>query len=184
VGETAGFQPHKLIVPALASAEFSVRELHDLVRSCFGDLDSWTEPMSFTFTHYYDAELGSSICRVLFSVQELTDPAALVRLKCDANRVERDTARADGRRVINLDPGLLSLSRIILASTKASGHRIPIGDGIHAEVTLLFRHGQYRPLEWTYPDFRSPAYQEWLLKVRDIYHGQLRRIDSERAWRL
>ena len=184
VGNLAPFQPHKLIIPALASVDVCPEDLHSTVTALFGPLDARSDPIPFTFTRYYDQELGPPIRRVFFSARELVDPALLPQLKEEANARERETARPDGRRTINLDPGLLSLSRVILATTKASGHRIPLRDGIHAEVTLLFRHGAYEPLEWTYPDFRGVAYREWLLSVREIYHGQLRAIDPDRNWRL
>ncbi len=184
MGVATAFQPHKQIVPALATSEFSPTELQALVAGLFGEVDFVSESIPFSFTHYYDEELGPSIYRMLFSIGELVDPALLAEHKQRANAIEAETARPDGRRVINLDPGLLSLSRVILATTKASGHRIPLRDAIHAEITLIFRHGRYQPLDWTYPDFRSEAYQEWLLQVRETYHQQLRRLDPARSWRL
>ena len=184
MGEVTAFQPHKLIIPALAASDYAEDALRSLVAKRFGEIEHRSEPIPFDFTRYYEAELGPGLYRVLFSIRELVDPSDLAQLKERANEIERETARAEGRRSINLDPGLLSLSRVILATTKASGHRIPLKSGIHAEITLIFRHGRYEPLDWTYPDFRSDRYQRWLLEVRDTYHRQLREIDSARAWRL
>lgn len=178
------YQPHKLIVPALFTGHTALEDLEYTVGATFGPIDSSSGTIPFNFTNYYDAELGTPIQRVLFSIRGLVDPGDLARLKHAAMEAETRSARSDGRRTINLDPGLLSLSRVILATTKASAHRIPIGTSIHAEITLLFRRGAFTPLEWTYPDFRSARYQEWLLSVRQRYHDELRMIDGERAWRL
>ena len=33
-------------------------------------------------------------------------------------------------------------------------------------MTLRFERGEYRPLPWTYPDYRKPEVGEFLLEVR------------------
>ena len=79
-------------------------------------------------------------------------------------------------RKINLDPGLLDLNRLVLATTKHAGHRIPLAEGIYAEITLHYRRGRFEPLPWTYPDYRSEEYQRILLELREIFHGQLKHL--------
>jgi hypothetical protein len=70
-------------------------------------------------------------------------------------------------RPVNLDPGLLRLDSVVLASTKPAGQRIYLGSGVHAEVTLIYDKGGYRPLPWTYPDFRSREYLDYFERLRD-----------------
>ena len=53
----------------------------------------------------------------------------------------------------------------MLASTKDHAHRIYLGDGIYAEVTLAYRQRQWQPLEWTYPDYRRDDYQEFFTRL-------------------
>ncbi|MFW5814413.1 MAG: DUF4416 family protein [Spirochaetota bacterium] len=193
MGRPAAFQPHKLFVAALLAPEPGVVAVRNLVESRFGPIDDELAPHPFTFSDYYHAEMGPSLERALFSIGPLVDPAGLAGFKEEANALESETAAgpaspsrppsADARRV-NLDPGLLSLSRVVLASTKASAHRVPLRDGLYAEITLLYRRGRYRPLEWTYPDYQSDRFVEWLARVRARYHEQLRSIDPDRAWRL
>ena len=184
MGSGRPYQPHKLIIPALLTSQTEIEEMDRLVADSFGSIDSRSEQIDFTFTHYYDAELGTPIVRVLYSISELVDPTELARFKHLSNDIEAETARSDGRRIINLDPGLLSLSRVILATTKPSAHRIPIGLSMHAEITLLYRRGRFQTLEWTYPDFSSHAYDDWFLSVRSRYHEQLKTLDPEINWRL
>jgi Domain of unknown function (DUF4416) len=184
VGFHSPYQPHKLVVPVLIGKGMTTEVVDELVAEAFGPADSRSQEIPFEFTHYYDKEMRTPITRVLYSIAELIEPTELARLKHLSNSVEARTAAPDGRRVINLDPGLLSLSRLILATTKPSAHRIPIGQGIHAEITLLFQRGGFQPLDWTYPDFRSQIYHDWLLTVRRRYHSQLKEIDAKTNWRL
>lgn len=184
MGEIFRYQPHKLIVAALISSERDAGSVREIVHEAFGDTDDELPARPFTFSRYYDKEMGDGILRALYSIDGLVDPETLAGLKERSNRLERAWARPDGSRTLNLDPGLLSLSRVILATTKASAHRVPLRDGLHAEITLLYRHGAYRALEWTYPDFQSEAFVSWLARVRRRYHEQLRGIDPSRPWRL
>jgi hypothetical protein len=79
---------------------------------------------------------------------------------------------AAGLRPVNLDPGLLSLARFVLASTKPSAHRVPLASGIYAEIELLFERGSFRPVEWTYPDYRTREYLDILGHIRGLLKAQ------------
>jgi hypothetical protein len=184
LGSRREYQPHKLILAVLVTPKTELARLDQLIADRFGDIEQRSDPFEFTFTSYYEDEMGPRLSRLLYSFRQLTDPTALAELKSMSNAVESETAGQDGGRSLNLDPGLLSLSRVILATTKASAHRVPIGLSMYAEITLLYRRGKYESLEWTYPDFRSDLYHEWLLAVRTRYHEQLRDLDPARNWRL
>jgi hypothetical protein len=97
----------------------------------------------------------------------------------DEKTDERTDESADQRRdrLVNLDPGVLSLSRLILASTKDFSHRIPLRDGIYAEVTLRYSGGDFRNLPWTFPDYRTEDYHAILRQIRSTYREQLRSQD-------
>ena len=88
---------------------------------------------------------------------------------------------SDGKRRINLDPGYISQSKLVLATTKNHGHRIYLGKGIYAEVTLRYRNKAFRPWEWTYPDYRTEEYVEILEEIRSIYVDQIRARGAFRA---
>jgi hypothetical protein len=92
-------------------------------------------------------------------------PAELSARKQATITFERDRAQQD-RRTVNVDPGLLSTNSLVLATTKASGHRICIAPGLWAEVTLMFEKGAYRPQPWTYRDYQRQDVGAFLLDVR------------------
>jgi hypothetical protein len=75
---------------------------------------------------------------------------------------------------LNLDPGVLSLGKFVLATTKDQAHRVYLGDGIFAEVTLRFEAGAFRPWPWTYADYREPAVCDFLKEARVYYRERLR----------
>jgi hypothetical protein len=72
------------------------------------------------------------------------------------------------KRTVNLDPGYLTLAKVVLASTKNYSHRIFIGKGIYAEVTLIYKKGQYRPHLFTYMDYASDTVRGIFEQARDF----------------
>ena len=86
------------------------------------------------------ADDGDGHRKVFFAFAPPFDPGRLADLKLQTNAWEEEYARAAGHaepRPLNLDPGYLSLGKLVLASTKDFAHRIYLRDGIYAEVTLL-----------------------------------------------
>jgi hypothetical protein len=97
----------------------------------------------------------------------------LAAIKRQTNDLEAGSSVED-RRQVNIDPGYVSLSKLVLATTKNHAHRIYLSDGIYAEVTLHYRDGAFRGYPWTYPDYASSEYCALFQKVRDLYRRQLR----------
>jgi len=99
--------------------------------------------------------MGKELIRQWVSFSQLIKEDEIKDIKLKTIQLEKLLANKDGRRNVNIDPGYVSLSKLVLASTKNYAHRIYLGDGIFAEITLIYRKGMFRPLEWTYPDYRQ-----------------------------
>ena len=143
----------------------SIRE--KLVDS-FGPISYISPSMPFTFTDYYNPEMGEGIERFFISFSRLISPDALADAKTITNAIELDEA-VDGKRKINLDPGLISEASVILATTKNRAHRIAIGHNLYAEVTLIYQKHGFVSFPWTYADYRSDDVQTILIKMRKDY---------------
>ena len=77
-------------------------------------------------------------------------------------------------RPVNIDPGLLTLGKFMLATTKDQAHRLYLRDGIFAEVTLRYEDGEWVPWPWTYADYREDAVRSFLNRCREYYKERLR----------
>lgn len=172
MGSVRAFAPEKLVVAVLLSEPQLKESLLAELERRFGDPDWVSSELPFDYTHYYDEEMGTPISRFFVSFRRLVEPQRLAEIKTATNLLE-DSFRREGRRPVNLDPGLLSLGRFVLASTKPCAHRIPLSGGIHAEITLLYEKGSFRAVEWTYPDYASGEYRAILNRIRALYKEQL-----------
>ena len=176
-------KPVKSIVGILAADERCLAAASDALSSSLGPFDLVSEAWAFTDTDYYVAEIGMHPLRQFVSIGELVDPGTLAQTKHRTNTIERELAGrlATGLpRPVNLDPGLIEPSKLVLASTKNFAHRIYIGRQMYAEVTLVFDKGRWRPLPYTFPDYHRPEYADFLSTVRDRLVQQ-RRSQTGRA---
>ena len=119
--------------------------------------------------------MGTPIYRYFLSFADLMEPSAIADAKVKTNEIESALAGEYPNllRPINLDPGYLEQSKIVLASTKNYYHRILISGGIYAEVTLHFEDGEWRSFPWTFPDYKTGRYHPFFSSLRELYRDQL-----------
>ncbi len=162
-------KPVKLIIGILAASHEALSAAREALDARFGSIDLNSDIWLFDQTDYYKDQTGDNILRQFVSIEELIHPALLAKIKLTTNKIERKLAlrlALNVPRPINLDPGIIEPSKLILASTKNFAHRIYIGKKIYAEVTLVFNKGQWIPTDYTFPDYRERQYFDFFDKVR------------------
>ncbi|MFA5004717.1 MAG: DUF4416 family protein [Candidatus Omnitrophota bacterium] len=133
----------------------------------FGAFDFESAELDFNFTDYYTPEFGAGLKRKFVSFKKPIRPEELFKIKLYTNRLEQKSS-SSGKRLINIDPGYLTLAKLVLASTKDYAHRIYLKKGIYAEVTLSYKGHSFQPLEWSYPDFRTQGYLDIFNQIRGL----------------
>jgi hypothetical protein len=141
----------------------------------FGLIDFESQILDFVHTDYYEKEFGKNLKRGFVSFQKLISPDQLSAIKITTNKIEAGLSLRQLRR-INIDPGYLDLSKLVLATTKPYRHRIYLCQGIWAEVTLFYQGNTFRPWEWTYPDYQTEVYISIFDNIRKIYVEQVKKI--------
>jgi len=173
MGQIRDYIPVKMFVGMISSEVKLFDESENILRRKFGPIDSKSDIMKFTFTDYYQEEMGKGLLRKFISFEKLIDPGRLAGIKIFTNKLELKTSRKGGSRRINLDPGYITESNLILATTKGFQHRIYLNKGIFAEVTMRYEKGLFKPYDWTYLDFRSEEYIKFFCNLRGSYRRQL-----------
>jgi hypothetical protein len=201
-------RPVLLFLAAFGRREESLQWARRQAEVEFGPLALESESFCFAETEYYAATMGTPLIKRFFAFERLIDPGRLAQIKCLTNAWERrcaveqascpptgesstlpgeaGDARSPGRleayptRPLNLDPGYLELGKLVLASTKDHAHRIYLGAGIYAEVTLQFRlKAGWQPQPWTFPDYQRADYHVFFDRCREYLHRRLREETPE-----
>ncbi len=176
--------PVKLIAGFIYADQEVFEKTKSVLRRTFGPMDYESERLRFDQTAYYEKEMGPGLSRAFTSFTRLVPADKLAGIKLTANGIEKKFMTPDGRRTVNVDPGYVSLSKLVLATTKSFVHRIYVGRGIFEEVTLYFKDGGFQPGRWTYPDFRNPEHLAVFNKIRESYMAQLvKTYDSSQLYR-
>ena len=133
----------------------------------YGEIDYESDIFDWKFTKYYNDELGEDIKKKFIFFKNLIKPEDIVKIKLETNKIEERYSK-DNKRQINLDPGYLTLSKVLLATAKDYSHKIYIGKGIYGDVVLTFRNNTFEPHTYTFKDFRTKEYIELFNKIREL----------------
>ena len=125
-----------------------------------------SSPVPFDKTDYYH-DIAPELSRVFVCFPGLVNPEGLADWKHQSIALEAQSRQPV--RAVNIDPGYVDGARLVLASTKDHAHRIYLRDGIFAEVTMRYRFGKWQSFDYTFPDFASGVYDEFLSGVRRIW---------------
>ena len=169
-------KPVKLICGMISARKELFARAAERMAEAIGAVAITSQVWDFDFTEYYDRQMGSPLLRRFVAFADLSQPDKLIDVKLLANEIEAEFARElpDGPpRPINLDPGYIAESKLVLASMKDFSHRVYLGRGVYAEITLMYRKGEWESLNWTFPDYASGRYDSFLTEARQSLRSAL-----------
>lgn len=143
------------------------------LEEALGPADIVSDLRAFDHTNYYESEMGAPLFRRLVSFERLVPQDGLADLKFMAMALERELALPDGRRRVNLDPGLVTQERLVLATGKNFTHRVYQGRRIWADLTLIWQGGAWKTLPWTFSDYATPWAKTVLTEIRRAHRRTL-----------
>jgi hypothetical protein len=166
-------KPAKLIVSLLLQQKQLILSVARELKGLFGSIDMISSWYPFDFTSYYEAEMGKPLFRRFIVFRELIQQDQLSEIKLATNGIEKRYLK-NGNRRVNIDPGYLVHARFVLATGKDYSHRIYIGNGVYADLTLVYREGDFKPLPWTYPDYAAEKTRDYFVRIRHKYSVDLK----------
>lgn len=170
MGSINSHPPVLLILAAFSRYPEALGWAQEKATAAWGPVLLASEPFAFEETGYYERTMGPHLRKQFLAFADRIDPALLAQIKRQTNAWEEEYAalgRHEEPRPLNLDPGYLTLAKLVLASTKDHAHRIYLSDDIYAEVTLSFRDGAWQAWPWTFPDYRREDYHAFFLQCRE-----------------
>jgi len=170
----------KLVAGLLATSDALLAEAARALSQRFGAIDLASVATDWAASTYYRAEMGTPIRRQFVGFERLIAPGKLAAVKQMTNEMEAAWCNVRGRQV-NIDPGYIAATKLVLASTKDAAHRIYLSGGIYAEVTLQYLHGSFGPCAFTYPDYAAADALQFFDRAREVYLAQLRAFPAGSA---
>jgi hypothetical protein len=165
----------RALIGLIYRRDFNIENTIPELTDRLGGILSRSSAIPFTQTDYYEKEMGKDLVRQWLLFDRLIAPDGLVDLKIWSNGIEGRHCGEKGGRQVNIDPGMITLNNLILASTKNYAHRIYLGQGIYAETTLIYRHSRFQPLDWTYPDYKTDEALAFFAQAREYLKTILKR---------
>ncbi|MBI4040380.1 MAG: DUF4416 family protein [Deltaproteobacteria bacterium] len=166
-------KPVKFFLSFLYPTGFSYDAFLGQASEKWGPHDLFYADLSFHHTTYYEAEMGKNLLRGIVGFKKMMGRETLKEMKQWAMTCEQRFQKSNGSRVINIDPGYVNDAQLVLATRKNFSHRIYLGEGIFADLTLFYKNGAFQSLPWTYPDYAEQPLKGMIDEMRKDY---LRRI--------
>ena len=138
-------------------------KLKEFIITNFGGVDFTSEPYQFKIK-YYEKEMGSPLFKFFLSLKEIRESSIIIDFKKMCMQEE-----ANAKRKINLDPGYITLNSVVLSTRKEAAHRIYLRDGIYLDLHLIYESSIYKPLPWTYPDYKNEGVLSFFYKMRNSF---------------
>ncbi|MBN1163780.1 MAG: DUF4416 family protein [Candidatus Krumholzibacteriota bacterium] len=168
--------PVKIITAVLFGPGFPLQEgLLPRLERLLGKSDYQGAIFPFDKTDYYQEEMGSALSRTIFSFSPLVPAPDIAAIKLSTAEIEAKFEGEGGRRV-NIDPGYIDFFKVVLSSFKEGPQKIYLGQGVYADPQLMFQHGTWEPLPWSFPDFKAGFYDGDLTRIRNIYKKEIRSV--------
>jgi hypothetical protein len=161
-------KPAKLVVGLFMNDKSLLEPATCDLSNTFGPIDLAGPWFEFDFTDYYSSEMGAPLFRRVLAFKNHIQQHDLADIKLITNDFEQKYLK-NGCRRVNIDPGYLVHERFVLATAKNFTHRISIGKGIYADLTLVYTRGGFQTLPWTYPDYAEKKMLAFLDRVRSKY---------------
>lgn len=168
--------PVKFVCAFIYTTEEIYQHTKLILEKKFGKIDFESEKIDFNYTDYYSPEMGNPLHRRFISFKKLRRREQFINIKLYCLKLEKKFA-LNLRRRINIDPGYLTDAKLVLTTTKNFSHRIYLGKGVYAEVTLRYLKNNFSEFSTTFPDYRTLKYKTIFSNIRKIYHRQI--IDKD-----
>lgn len=155
----------------------------DQLATIWGPLAAAGPAVPFKASAYYAGEMGEGLRKIMVAAEHPRDPAELASWKVATNAFEAEyaaLAEPAEPRPLNLDPGYISQSKLVLATVKDRDHRLYLREGIFAEVTLRYLRSGWTENPWTYPDYRTDPVKTFATECRKRLREHLAAQDG---WR-
>lgn len=161
------------VCSCLTARQALLPDIRSELAARFGKIALESPPFDFDTTDYYSSEMGKGIVRHWFCFATLCGAGSLPDMRDITGRIEQAFS-VEGRRQVNLDPGYLDMSKLVLASLKEAPDKIYLREGVWAHACLCYKNGRFIAPRHSFDDFRDGRFDGFMMEARNLYKSLLR----------
>lgn len=166
-------QRAKLFIAIIFSSEETLAAVEKILLKKFGEIDFRSKTMPFVQTKQ-SSDMMRARYMVILSYRNLIRREDIVEIKLYTNRIEKRFSEKK-MRMLNIDPGYLTLSNVFRATCKDYFHRAYLRKGVYLENEYRYVARRFQPWDWTSQEYHRPEHLYFFHEMRRIYHNQIRR---------
>ncbi|MEA2031073.1 MAG: DUF4416 family protein [candidate division Zixibacteria bacterium] len=164
--------PGQLVVSIIYSSIDALADSLRVLENKFSRVECETTEVPCSAQERYREEMGDNLQRRFFSFEQPVACDSLPEIKATCHKIEQmfsDHVRDFYFRTVNIDPGILTPDKLIMASYREYNYRIYLGGSVFAQLELIFSQGKFMRLPWTNPDYCHDEAIELFSRVRNSF---------------
>jgi|TARA_B100002003_G_C13797094_1_gene393691 hypothetical protein len=128
----------------------------------YGPLKAESEDYDFNFTEYYTPEMGSGLKKKFLIFEKKVSKKDLIEVKFFITEIEEKFS-SNGR-TVNIDPGYLSSTELVLATWKGKDFKEQISDKVWVHKVLGFNGSEVEEYFHTFADYKVKKNQAFIIE--------------------
>ncbi|RKX30071.1 MAG: hypothetical protein DRP47_00075 [Candidatus Zixiibacteriota bacterium] len=164
--------PGRLVVSIIYSSIDALADSLRVIEHKFSKVECETIEIPCSSQERYREEMGDNLQRRFFSFEQPVACDTLPMIKATCYKIETmfsDCVRDYYFRTVNIDPGILTPDKLVMASHREYNYRLYLGSGVFAQIELIHSQGQFKRLPWTNLDYCHDEAMDLFYRVRDSF---------------
>lgn len=133
----------------------------------YGKIKAESNPYNFSFTDYYEPEMGKNLKKIFLIFEKEISEQDLAGIKFFITEIEKKLS-IDEKRTVNIDPGYLSETELVLATFKEKSFKEKIHDKVWVHKVLEFDNSKIIQFFHTFADYKDKKNQEFIIENKPI----------------
>ncbi|MBD3164585.1 DUF4416 family protein [Candidatus Woesearchaeota archaeon] len=155
---------NNLLIAVMYQNRKSLDAAINILEQHFGPIKAKSKEYNFNFTNYYEKEFGKSLKKTILIFEKTIEKSDLPEIREKTGEIEQQLSM-HSKRTVNIDPGSISGSELVLATKKAKPWKEHLGKGIYAHKILEFKYGNITAFKNTFADYKTKQNIDFFRKV-------------------
>jgi len=135
----------------------------------FGKIEKESSEYNFDkYTDYYEKEMRKGLKKKIIIFNKNINEEDLVQIKKFITKMEEKYS-IKRKRKVNIDPGYVSETNVVLASFKKKDFKKDLGQGVYAHEIFKLENGEFKSFWHTFEDYKKE-------KTKNFFNDQLRHL--------